>query len=63
MVEEMIDIPKSVLKSASTLADVENWLSVNNPRLIDELRRIRREEDLTGQGIRLEELMVRWGIE
>lgn len=62
MVEEMIRIPKSILESASTLDEIEDWLSANNPQFVEELRRIRREEDLTGQGTFLEELAEKWHI-
>jgi hypothetical protein len=62
MVEEMIHIPKSILESAATLNEVEDWLCAHNPQLVEELRRIRQEEDLTGQGTSLEELAEKWHI-
>ena len=62
MKSETVEIPKSVLATAETLGDVEDWLAAHDPRFVAELRRIREEEDLAGQGVSLEEAAKAWGI-
>lgn len=59
---ELISIPKTVLESAETLEDIEDWLISQNPEFIKELRRIRKEEDLKGKGETLQSLCKRWNI-
>lgn len=59
---EMVSIPKTTLETAETLEDLEDWLLSRNPGFIKELRRIRREEDLEGKGISVENLAKKWHI-
>lgn len=58
-----IEIPESVLISAQSLDDIEDWLAANNPAFLERMRRIRHDEDLVGQGKDLKELLQRWPIE
>jgi len=58
----VVSIPKTVLVSAETLEDLEDWLLSNNPEFIKELQQIRQEEDLKGKGITLESLCKKWHI-
>ena len=55
-----ISIPETVLLSAQSLDDIEDWLAANDPAFLERMRRIRRDEDLPGQGKDLEELLERW---
>jgi hypothetical protein len=59
----IISIPLRVLANAHSLDDVEDWIASHNPAFLDELRRIRRDEDLAGQGKDLSEVLKRWPIE
>ena len=54
MAEGMIEIPKALLASAQSLDEVEDWLSTQDRPFVEELERIRREEDLAGKGTPLE---------
>jgi hypothetical protein len=45
-----VEIPQSVLLSAHSLDDVEDWIAANDPELLNEIRRIRNEEDLAELG-------------
>ena len=58
-----IEIPESVLLSAQSLDDLEDWLAANDPGFLREMRRIREEEDLAGGGRDLAELLEQWPIE
>ena len=58
-----IAIPESVLATAQSLDDLEDWLAANDPEVLARLRRIRNEEDLADQGKDLTELLQRWPIE
>jgi hypothetical protein len=58
-----IAIPESILLTAQSLDDLEDWLAANDPAFLARLRRIRNEEDLAGQGKDLTELLQRWPIE
>lgn len=58
-----IAIPESVLLSAESLDELEDWLSANDPKFVAEIRRIRRDEDLAGKGKDLGEILKRWPIE
>ncbi len=60
--KSVIEIPRGVWETAETKEDLEDWLLSNNPKLIRQLRRIRRHEDLTGQGKKLGEVARRWNI-
>lgn len=56
-----VEIPESVLISAQSLDDLEDWLASNNPELLQRLRSIRQDEDLQETGSDLSELIKRWG--
>lgn len=58
-----IAIPESVLFSAQTLDDLEDWLAANDPEFLERMRRIRSDEDLGERGKDLGEIMNRWPIE
>lgn len=58
----VIEIPREVWETAETKEDIEDWLLAHNPRLIRQLRRIKRNEDLAGQGKTLDEVARRWNI-
>jgi hypothetical protein len=58
-----VEIPQSVLVSASSLDDVEDWIAANDPEFLSEVRRIRNEEDLAGSGKDIAEVLKRWPIE
>jgi hypothetical protein len=57
-----IAIPESVLLSAQSLDDLEDWLAANDPAFLKRMRRIRNDEDLADQGKYLEEILERWPI-
>ncbi|MBU4271189.1 MAG: hypothetical protein KKE86_15130 [Planctomycetes bacterium] len=61
--ERTVEIPQSVLVSAQSLDDLEDWLAANNPEFLGEVRRIRKEDDLAGSGKDLAEVLKRWPIE
>lgn len=58
-----IEIPESVMISAQSLDDLEDWLASNDPEFLAQMRRIRNNEDLADQGKELPELLKRWPIE
>ncbi len=58
-----IEIPESVLASAQTLDDLGDWLASHNPQFLDQVRRIRKEQDLAEKGSDLTEILKRWPIE
>ena len=58
-----IPIPESVLISAQSLDDLEDWLAANDPEFLERMRRIRNDEDLAGKGKDLGEVLKRWPIE
>jgi len=45
-----IEIPETVLLSAQSLDDLEDWLATRDAGFLVEMRRIRHEEDLAEQG-------------
>lgn len=61
--QHTVEIPKSVLISAQSLDDLEDWLAVNDPKFLGEIHRIRNEEDLAGAGKDITEVLKRWPIE
>ncbi|MGA2797370.1 MAG: hypothetical protein ABSE63_07330 [Thermoguttaceae bacterium] len=61
--QHTVEIPQSVLISARSLDDLEDWLSANDPEFLNEVRRIRNEEDLANGGKDLTEVLKRWPIE
>jgi hypothetical protein len=54
-----LEIPISVLESIDTLDELEDWLSANNPRVMQELREARLD-DLEGRVKRWEPRHVAW---
>jgi hypothetical protein len=61
--QNTVEIPQSVLISAQSLDDLEDWLAVNKPEFLSEVRRIRNEEDLAGSGKDIAEVLKRWPID
>lgn len=59
----VIEIPESVLISAQTLDDLEDWMAGNHPEFLKRIRAIRNDEDLGGKGKDLSEILERWPIE
>ena len=60
--KNVLEIPRGVWETAETKEDIEDWLLTQNPKLIRQLRRIKRHEDLTGLGTTLGEVACRWNI-
>jgi hypothetical protein len=60
--KDVIEIPKGVWETAETKEDLEDWLLAHNLRLVRQLRRIRRHEDLVGRGKPLGDVARRWNI-
>jgi len=58
----VIQIPQEVWETAETKEDIEDWLLARNAKLVRQLRRIRRDEDLGGRGQRLRDVARRWNI-
>ena len=58
-----VAIPESVLISAQSLDDLEDWLAAHNPEFLARMRRIRSDEDLAGEGKDLGEILDRWPTE
>jgi len=61
--DRTVEIPQSVLISAHSLDDLEDWIAANDPEFLGEVRRIRNEEDLSGAGKDIAEVLKRWPIE
>jgi len=61
--QNTVEIPQSVLMSAQSLDDVEDWLAVNKPEFLGEIHRLRNEEDLAGSGKDIAEVLKRWPID
>jgi hypothetical protein len=59
---DILEIPTSIWESAETKEELEDWLLSQNPKLINQLLRIRRVEDLTGKGKSLDEIAKQWDI-
>ncbi|MGB2967097.1 MAG: hypothetical protein WBE26_00585 [Phycisphaerae bacterium] len=45
-----VKIPETVLMTAQSLDDLEDWLASHDPESLRQMRRIRHEEDLAEQG-------------
>lgn len=58
----VLEIPTTIWESAETKEELEDWLLSQNPKLIRQLRRIRRREDLAGKGKSLDEVARQWHI-
>ncbi|MCL4523848.1 MAG: hypothetical protein M1453_11050 [Acidobacteria bacterium] len=54
--EKSVSIPISLLMTATSLDELEDWLEANDPSFVKELLRIRKEEALAGKGRTLAEL-------
>jgi len=61
--DRTVEIPQSVLISAHSLDDLEDWIAANDPEFLGEVRRIRNEEDLSGAGKDIAEVLKRWPID
>jgi hypothetical protein len=60
--KDVLEIPTPVWESAETKEELEDWLLAQNPKLIRQLLRIRRQEDTAGKGKSLGEIARRWNI-
>ena len=63
MAEKTIEFPESVFATTETLCDLEDWRAVTDPHFIQDIRRIREQEDQAGRGKDPSELLARWPIE
>ncbi len=61
--QRSVEIPESVLISAQSLDDLEDWLAAHDPEFLQQIRRIRNDEDLGEKGKDLEEILKRWPTE
>lgn len=61
--QRTVEIPQSVLISAQSLDELEDWLAAHDPAFLAEVRRIRDEEDHAGRGKDIAEVLKRWPIE
>lgn len=61
--QRTVEIPESVLISAQSLDDLEDWLAAHDPGFLEQIRRIRNDEDLRDRGKDLEEILKRWPTE
>jgi hypothetical protein len=61
--DRTIEIPQSVLVTAQSLDDLEDWIEGNDAQSLSEVRRIRNEEGLAGAGKDISEVLKRWPIE
>jgi hypothetical protein len=48
MPKDVVEIPVPVLSSIETLDELDDWLTAQNPQLLEELREARRQ-DLAGE--------------
>lgn len=60
--KDILEIPRGVWETAETKEDIEDWLLAQHPKLVRQLRRIKRHEDLTGLGKTLGEVARRWKV-
>ena len=61
--QRTVEIPQSVLISAQSLDDLDDWLAAHDPEFLEQIRRIRSDEDLGDRGKDLEEILKRWPTE
>jgi len=61
--QRTVEIPESVLISAQSLDDLEDWLAANDPEFLKQDRQIRTDEDLGDRGKDLGEVLKRWPTE
>jgi len=62
MPRDVVEIPVSVLSSIDTLDELEDWLTLQNPRIMAELREARRQ-DLAGEFKEWQPSHVQWPTE
>jgi len=55
-----IAFPESVLLTARTLDDLEDWLAAHDAEFLARMRQIRNGEDLAGEGKDLDEILKQW---
>jgi len=61
--QRTVEIPESVLISAQSLDDLEDWLAAHDPQFLQQIRQIRNDEDLGDRGKDLGEVLKRWPTE
>lgn len=54
-----VNIPVKILESVDTLDELEDWLTTQNPRLMQELRQARKE-DTAGKFKAWKPKLVKW---
>jgi len=62
MPKDIVEIPVSVLSSVETLDELQDWLTAQNPQIVAELRKARRQ-DLAGEFKAWEPRHVSWPTE
>ncbi len=62
MPKDVVEIPVSVLSSIDTLDELEDWLTLQNPRIMAELREA-RGQDLAGEFKEWQPSHVQWPTE
>jgi hypothetical protein len=60
--EKMVQIPVSLLMTADSLDELEDWLEANDPEFVRDMLRIRDQEMLAGSGRSIDELKKKWNI-
>jgi hypothetical protein len=60
--QHSVTIPQTVLMSAHSLDDLEDWLAAQDPEFLTEIRRIRNDEDLADSGKDITEVLKRWPV-
>jgi hypothetical protein len=60
--EKKVEIPISLLMTATSLDELEDWLEANDPEFVGDMLRIHDEEMLAGDGRSLDELKKKWNI-
>jgi len=60
--EKTVEIPESVLASAQSLDDLEDWLAAKKPAFPARVRAIRKDEDLAAKGKDLVDILKKWPI-
>jgi len=53
-----INIPESILASEQSLDELEEWLAVNNRQFLEQMRRIRNDQDLDEKAKDLTEILT-----
>ena len=55
--QPVVEIPQSVLMTAQSLDDLEDWIAARDPEFLREMRRIRDEKDSPGSGKDISEVL------